>query len=537
MTFNFTPNGQNRTPEVVSALLHAEDGTVLRFSAGTYDFYEEGVYEGYFSPSCNKSGDKKVVFPLLNLKNVTVDGGNADFVFHDRLFPFVIQNCRGVTIKNFTMDFSFPRCCIAYVGKVTGEGFELVIDRNTYNYSVSKRGNLNISAGRDEFSTCERRFFLKPCVQGAQVCFLAAGQIFYENINPPAPMLYCDAEETENGVFLRYKDAFRPDYKENTPIFISFDEQRDNDMFFLEKSSSMLFEDIHIYSGAGMGFTGQCCENVTLRRCTVAPRGNGVLDYSTTADAILFTNFSGQVNIEDCHIQNTLDDALSIHGFYTKIDRITAPKKAVARFIHRSQGGARIYLPGDQVVASDGVTMSEKITATIKKAHFENDPYEVFLEFEEEIDTLLAPGDYIENRKRTPDVRISGCSFENLPHLRIGTAGKTVIENNIIKQCGGIAINDLLHYWLASGPVRDVRVINNKFINCERGVFAFIDRDPRSDVRHKNIKIIGNSFTDCFTAINMQKTDGVVVQGNIMSNVKNKFTCIDCTGVETDMEV
>ena len=377
------------------------------------DFYEEGVFEGYFSPSCNKSSDKKVVFPLLNLNNVTLDGGGADFVFHDRLFPCVVQNCRGVTIKNFTMDFSFPRCCIANVGKVNDEGFELVIDRQKYRYSVSKRGNLNIVAGRDSFQLAKERFSSSPCVEATSM-FIAAGQIFYEIINPPAPMLYCDAEETENGVFLRYKGEFRPDYKENTPVFISFDEQRDNDMFFLEKSRDLHFEDIRIYSGAGMGFTGQCCENVTLRRCVIAPRENGPLDYSTTADGILFTNFSGQVEIEDCHIRNSLDDAFSIHGFYTKVERITAPKKAVARLIHRSQGGANVYFPGDRVVISDGETKSEKAVATVKKAHFEYDPYEVFIEFDEEIDNLRA-GRFHRKPQQNAGCTDSGCSFGICP--------------------------------------------------------------------------------------------------------------------------
>ncbi len=533
----FVPNGKNRTPEVVKVLLHAADGTVLHFAPGTYDFYGEGVYEGYFSPSCNKSSDKKVIFPFLNLNNVTLDGGGADFIFHDRVFPFVIQNCQGVTVKNFTMDFSFPRCCIADVVKVTDEGFELFIDRQKYRYSVTARGNLNIKVGSDEFSTGERRFFLKSGLAGGPVYYLAAGKIFYENKNLPAPVLYCKAEKTENGVFLRYTDGYRPDYREHSPILISFDEQRDNDMFFLERSCDLLFEDIRIFSGAGMGFTGQCCENVTLRRCAIDPRGNGSLDFSTTADGILLTNFSGQLNIEDCRIRNTMDDAFSIHGFYTKVECVTAPKKAVAKLLHRSQGGVNVYFPGDRVVISDGTTMREKGMVTIKYAHFEYEPYDVLLDFEENIEELLAPGDFIENRNRTPNVRISGCTFENVPHLRIGTAGKTVFENNTLKQCGGILINDILGFWYASGPVRDLTITNNTFISCGCGINAIIDRDARSDVRHQNVKIISNCFADCPSAISIQKTDGLTVRGNTMYNVKNVFSCTGCTNVDSDIEV
>ena len=86
MQIRFVPNGKNRTKEVVDALLHTTDGTKLVFERGTYDFYADGTYRSYCFIGCNRSGEKRVVFPLLNLKNVTVDGNGSSFVFHDRIF-------------------------------------------------------------------------------------------------------------------------------------------------------------------------------------------------------------------------------------------------------------------------------------------------------------------------------------------------------------------------------------------------------------------------------------------------------------------
>ena len=53
----FSPNGQNRTPEVVDTLLRAPDDCTLYFEEGVYDFYSEGAYRGYFFPCCNKSSE------------------------------------------------------------------------------------------------------------------------------------------------------------------------------------------------------------------------------------------------------------------------------------------------------------------------------------------------------------------------------------------------------------------------------------------------------------------------------------------------
>ena len=55
----FSPNGENRTPDIVKTLLHAPDNTVVRFEKGVYDFYSDGAYKGYFFPGCNRSGEKR----------------------------------------------------------------------------------------------------------------------------------------------------------------------------------------------------------------------------------------------------------------------------------------------------------------------------------------------------------------------------------------------------------------------------------------------------------------------------------------------
>ena len=69
------PDRRNRTGEIVEALRTAPDGSVIRFEPGIYDFFADDAFSGYFCPSCNKSSDKKVIFPVLRKKNITLDGG------------------------------------------------------------------------------------------------------------------------------------------------------------------------------------------------------------------------------------------------------------------------------------------------------------------------------------------------------------------------------------------------------------------------------------------------------------------------------
>lgn len=115
------PINGNATQSIVSALtmIKENEETLIRFEKGSYRFLKDGTLEDYFYPSNNTSGRKNVVFPILNIKNLTIDGGGSEFVFCDRIFPFVIQNCENITLKNFSIDFSFPRHCEARLSRRT----------------------------------------------------------------------------------------------------------------------------------------------------------------------------------------------------------------------------------------------------------------------------------------------------------------------------------------------------------------------------------------------------------------------------------
>lgn len=521
----FSPNGKNRTPDIVNALLHAPDDTVIKFDKGVYDFYCVGAFSGYFFPCCNRNGEKQVVFPLLNLNNIVIDGNGAEFLFHDRVFPFIIQNCKNVVLKNFKIDFSFPRCLEAVVTKINDDGFALKISNGEC--SVNENGNLLIKAGSDVFSSSERRYFLE---QRDWHCFISVGDIYYENINPPADVVYCVAENRDDEIYFKYKpETEKVKFTLNKKLMLSYDELRENDVIFLERSKDALIQDVHILHGAGMGVVGQCCENLHLDRYIVDPADDGL--YATTADAILLTNFSGKVCIENSRVDRSIDDAISIHGFYTKIENITDRNKVIARLVHPSQAGTNIYFKGDVLRVSDGETMKEQGKITVKKAYIRDFPELIMLELEEDIVDTLKVGDLLENADRTPEVEIRDCVFMNFPAIRLSSAKKMVFENNTVKNCNGILINDLMKYWYVSGCVNDLQMINNDFENMGIALDIFVDRECESNVRHKNISIIGNRFKNCNKAIKAEFVEKIIIKDNSFENVEQPIILANCTDV------
>ena len=109
-----------------------------------------------------------------------------------------------------------------------------------------------------------------------------------------------------------------------------------------------------------------------------------------------------------------------------------------------------------------------------------------------------------------------------------------MFENNNVKKCAGVLINDLLNFWSSSGLAQDVTIQNNTFSQCKFGVKTEVTRKDTSSAFHKNIKILNNRFITCQTAISAEKTDGLYISGNTFKeNVKNIYIT-NCKNIQNN---
>ena len=515
MNIQFQPNGENRTGELVDAIMRAEPGSTIRFLKGRYDFDREGAFPWYLTPPCNTNGDKQVIFPLIRKKGLTIDGGGSEFLFHDRLFPFSLWQSSEITLKNFSIDFSFPRYCQAVLTEYSDAGMRLEIDKR-YGASVNDDGNLCFLAGTELFSTAERRFFLR---QENHVSYLTAGTYYYENTGLPAEVFYCRADATENGIFLhRNPDSVLPVFEVGKPIIISYDEKRENDVFFFDNCSEIKLENIRIYSGAGMGIVGRCCHNLSLEKFVIAPHPED--SYSTTADGILLTNFTGDLTLTDCLIKDTMDDGINVHGFYTKVEKRIAKNRVLVRLIHPSQAGTNVYKPQDQVVVCSGETLDEVGTCTILDSYIEDDPHLIQLTFAENILDLIKPGDILDNPARTPRTILKNCTFDHALHQRLCSSQTTIVDGCTFQNGNGLYLDDLMKYWYASGRVRDVEIKNCTFSGNQAGIGSTMDRYEKTSVRHENVRIHHNHFSGNEQDIALNDVDGIRLYENTFNEPK-----------------
>ena len=189
---------ENTTPIIRRILDICAEDDYISFEKGVYRFNREGSYHGTFYPSNNLSGEKDVVFPILEKRNLVVDGNGSKFIFCDRIFPFIVQNCKNVTFRNFSIDFSFPRYCFAEVEHCDGQSLTVSIDREKYNFYTNS-GNIEFVCGNDTISTSKKKLFIKNITKDT-VFYLFAGKCEATSENLPAPSVFTYDEETENGI-------------------------------------------------------------------------------------------------------------------------------------------------------------------------------------------------------------------------------------------------------------------------------------------------------------------------------------------------
>ena len=518
---------ENYTPIVVETLRNCADGSKIVFENGTYDFYADGARKEYLFPVCNQSGEKRIVFPLFDKKNITIDGNGAKFVLHDRVFPFAARNCEGVTLSNFSVTFSFMRYCACEVS-LKKDGLRLKIDKSNYNYGVNENGNLVFYAGDTEFTTSEKYYFMQ---QERAVCFVGAGKRNYEPIDLPAGFMETVAEKTSDGVFLKYLSPKTKNPFANGKIVISYDEDRSNDNFFFEKCKFVKVENVKLFRGAGMGIITQLCENVEISGVEFKAGENGDETYSTTADGLFFTNDTGKVYIHDCLISNTMDDAISIHGVYAKVDKIFSSHKFSVRFMHDSHSGYNPFFAGDTLLVSDCDSQRETGFITIKNSCMGNDVYCVTIETEEDVSRKIKEGDYVENHDRSPEVVIENNVFNGFPAIRLASARKILFSENVVQNGTSLCVNDLLTYWHTYGKSDDVSIIRNHFAYMQKAISVFVDRNERSEVFHGKIEIDGNVIMKCKQGLEISRVENLTLCANAMAYVDVPENVIDCKNI------
>lgn len=521
----------NATPLVRAALnaCRSDRATVISFEPGVYRFYREGTLFAPFYPSNNASGCKHVVFPICSLSNVTVDGNGAEFLFCDRIFPFVIQNSHGICLRHFSVDFSFPRHCEGEVLSSDESGLSLRIDRERFPFSVDEQGHLLFQAGQDVLSTAQKKLFLCDMSNSSvPVAYLFAGDSSCSQQGLAARAMLTDAFLDGDVVRLTFRSGSPVvSYGAGDRLLISNDEDRENDVIFAENSAELCIDGISIYRGAGMGIVAQLCRDICIENLYIGCRPDRPEMLSVTADALHFIHCTGTLVIRNSCIEHSVDDALNVHGMYGIVEQLLPDASVLVGFGHPEQSGIVPYQPGDLLHFSDPDTTDEVCLAAVREVFHAPDRSGIRLVLDR-IPPELRPGFLIENPERMPEVyfennRVTGC-----PNIRLSSSKPMRIRSNrLALHSTAIVISDLLRYWYESGTAQDAVVENNTFLpTCRRCIVIESTRSPSAAHRHGRIEIRNNHFPFAGErAISASCTEELIVENNVWGENSSLSEC------------
>jgi hypothetical protein len=523
--------GADVTPALREVLteLAKQGGGRIEFAPGRYDFRLDRAIEKYLFVSNNDEGLKRIAFHLEGLSEVEIDGQGAEFVFHGFLMPFAVENCRGVTLRNFSIDYARPFHSEGEILKVEQDAITV---RFSEHYPYRIEGDELVFLDEDgirypwgrllEFDPVKR----EPAYMALDYwgkSFVISGMI-------PAD---------EKGSFLsafRASDCGDRCVRVEVPgihatvgnvMYFGPDHRRVPGLFF-QKCSGVSVENVTVHHSGGMAAIAQQSDSLAFTNYRVLAKAGTGRIVSATADATHFVNCTGKIRLDRCRMESQMDDATNIHGNYATIDRIAGPRCIELRFMHSQHAGFPLLAAGDSAAFSDGRTLHPLGGASVRAVSVINrDLLSVHLS--DDLPPEIVPGTLVHNAGQTaPEVEITDCVFSGnrARGILLGSAGKTRVAGNIFHNPGAaILLEGDGKTWFEQAAVRDLTITGNRFENCNFGVWGnavieisspHLDENGLGERCHRNITITGNTFLsfDGTPLLVAKGAEGLVFEGN-----------------------
>lgn len=480
--------------------LRGQNGVRIVFDRDTYTVTPECCFERSLNISNHGwNGPKRLAALIEDMNDIELDFCGSTLITPGVITPFGILRSRGVTVRNLVMEN--PKTLFLQAKVIShGEGYVDLLKMQGKEDFYIRKGELVA-----DYYEC-----LFPCHTHIEYKG-ETGEIEAGTADNTMGVWVkdCRAEDMGNDI-LRLHGVKR--YPPVGNVLIICAARRLGCGFFCEESADILCENVTIHSCYGMGFLAQMCENITLRRFNTLRSGDQY--YTSNADATHFVNCTGLVLVEDSTFEGQLDDALNIHGMYTKIVDKTENELFVNE-VHSQAKGIRIYRAGDRVQVLKPDTLIPYTEKSIKEVEYVNADLVRLLLNESTEDIVV--GDDVESLSRAADLIFRGNTVRNnrARGMLIATRGKTVIEDCYFHSSGSaILFESNGDYWYESGGVQDVTIRRNTFDACKHGGWgqAVVDCVPRKATEegryfHREIKVLDNTFH--------MVTDAVAILDNV----------------------
>ena len=290
---------------------------------------------------------------------------------------------------------------------------------------------------------------------------------------------------------------------------------------FARRSANIVWRNVRFRYLHGMGIVNQFCGNLTFDAVAIAPDPGSGRTCAAWADGIQVSGCRGKLVVKECTFSGSHDDAINVHGTYLRVVENLAERRIKVRFMHRQTYGFMAFNVGDEIDHTHWDSLETYGSNVVTDAVLLN-PKEMLLTLERPVPADFRKNDAVENATWTPDVAITGCTVSRTPTrgFLVATRRKAIVAGNRFNRThmSAILLGIDAHDWYESGPVRDMTIRDNVFVECGEPV---VEIDPHNTVAndsvHRNIRVTGNRFLlrDCL-AVAARSARNLTVSGNLL---------------------
>ena len=496
--------------------LRAAPGSTLVLEKGTYHFRRTGALNKHYHPSNHDQPDwQPVSIPLVDLRDVTLDGGGSLFLFHGQVQPVLVQDTAGLTVKNLSLDYAIPPDSQGTVTRVGNGFYEMSIDATKYPHKI-ENGWITFTGENWE----------APDGSHGIVFSGKTGEIV-----PKTGDFAYRGELTviRPGHYRVARDIGKSGVARGDLITLRHGWDRPHPGMVLYRAKDTRLLNLVIHASHGMALLAQRSENIHLKGGGVFPRQGTGRRFSAGADATHFSNCRGSIIAEGGRYEGMMDDAINVHATCLRIEQKTGSRVIRCRYVHNQAYGFETFLPGETLRFIRAKWLTPRSPNKVESVRWiDNKQLEITLE--DPIPADLGPGDAVENADWFPSVQFRNNTVRNnrARGSLFTTPHPVVIEGNTFETIAGSAI--LLagdaNGWYESGACRDVLIRNNTFRNNLTSRFQFTeaiisifpeipDLKGQKQCYHRNVRITGNTFeTFDVPLVFAISTDGLTFSNN-----------------------
>lgn len=506
-----------------------EQPVIVKFAPGRYDFYPDGATRKrlHISNTNDRPDELKAIAIMMDSCSfVQVEAAGADLIFRGKMIETYLNSCDHIVLDGLSFDYQRP--------------------------TVSE---LTVTDIRDHYADVKIHSDSKFSIQDSLLTWIGEGwsyqpgsywQVLDTGTNELSRIdigmedaRFSLADDGRVRIHFRKNPGFKKGY-----TYQNRDVTRDCAGIFMEKSSHLSLQNIHIYFMHGMGVVSQYCKDIEMDGIIVKPREQSGRTCAAWADILHFSGCSGKIAIANSYLSAANDDAINVHGTYLKIVKMPAANKVQVKFMHEQTYGINAFNKQDSVAFVQAASLLSMDKGQITDLEKINDK-EFVLTLKDAVPGVVKTGDVIENISATPEVWIHHTTIARIPTRGIlaTTRQKVLIEHNNFERVhmSAVFINGDASGWYESGMVRDVRISDNNFRECGEPVVNIHPENSVFSSRpvHANITVADNVFRlrgkGLFSA---KSTGNITLSGNVIYS-KNAVKGIDallkldhCTGVK-----